>query len=427
MSLFSKKAPLERNEVFAALDIGSSKVCCAIAKVQTEIVEGEAPTHKLRVLGVGYQVSRGLKGGNIVDMEALEDSILNAVHSAEQAAGKNINSVYVSVPAGATQSRILRSEVYLSGAPVDENHLKRLLNITRDDSIGANRYIMHILPISYDLDSISGIRDPRGMIGEKLSVNLHIISAPSNLIRNLSTCIGRCHLDVEGFVVSSYASGLATLVEDELELGVTVVDLGGGNTTLASFQEGNLVRVQGIPVGGAHITNDIARGLATPLAQAERLKTLYGTLIPSSSDDRESILVPQMGELDTAHGNQISKSMLTHIIRSRMEEIFELVAKSIKTSKLDPLVYQRIVITGGSSHLQGVREMANQILGRQVRMGYPTGLYGSSDMATNPIFSTCAGLLQYALQDYTSKQVAKLNKGKSNFFQKINYWIKENF
>jgi cell division protein FtsA len=232
---------------------------------------------------------------------------------------------------------------------------------------------------------------------------------------------------VEGFVVSSYASGLATLVEDELELGVTVIDIGGGNTTLASFHDGNLVQVQGISVGGAHVTNDIARGLATPLAQAERLKTLYGTLISSSSDDRESILVPQMGEIDTAHGNQISKSMLTHIIRSRMEEVFELVARSMRTSGVDPLVYQRIVLTGGTSHLQGIREMASHILGRQVRMGYPTGLYGSGDIATNPIFSTCAGLLHYALQDYTSKQVAKLNKEKGGFFQKINYWIKENF
>jgi len=430
MSLFTKKTPTEKSELFAALDIGANKICCAIAKVNNRTSSGGNPgdiNSQLRIVGVGYQVSRGIKAGKIIDLEALEDSILNAVHSAEQTAKQNINSVYVNLPAGATSSHNIRAEIYLSNNAVDETHLRRLLSVNRDTSINADRQVIHVLPLSYCLDSIEGIRDPRGMIGEKLSVNLHVVSAPIGLIRNLTSCIGRCHLDVAGYVVPPYASGLAILVEDELELGVTIVDLGGGNTTIASFYEGNLVHIDSIPLGGSSITNDIARGLATPLAQAERLKTLYGTLIPSSSDDRESILVTQMGETDKTQAYQIPKGTLIHIIRSRVEEILELVGESMRRSPADPVVYQRIVLTGGTNQLQGIREMASHILGKQVRLGQPTGLIGMGDIVTSPTFSTCAGLLQYGLQDYSGNQIIRINAGKSQVWQRFNMWIKENF
>ncbi len=429
MSLFTKKTPIEKSELFSALDIGASKICCAIAKInnRSQNAQGSEGHHQLRIVGVGYQISKGIKAGNIVDLEALEDSILNAVHSAEQAASQNINSVYVNLPAGSTHSHNLKAEIYLSNNAVDETHLRRLLSVNRDNSIGADRQVIHVLPISYSLDSIEGIRDPRGMIGEKLSVNLHVVSAPISLIRNLTSCIGRCHLDVAGYVVAPYASGLAILVEDELELGVTVIDIGGGNTTLASFYEGNLVHISSIPVGGASITNDIARGLATPLAQAERLKTLYGTLIPSSSDDRENIMITQMGEMDKTQTHQIPKGMLTHIIRSRVEEIFELISSTMKNSAVDKVVYQRIVLTGGTSQLQGIRELAIQVLGRQVRLGYPHGLTGVGEIINSPLFSTTAGLLQYGLQDYSGNQTIRLGSGKSQIWQRLNLWLKENF
>jgi cell division protein FtsA len=424
MSLFSKRLPTPKSELFAALDVGTSKVCCTIARAVGNKYQDQFP---LKVTGIGYQLSKGLRGGNIIDLDALEDSILNAVHAAEQSAGQNINSVYVAIPGRWAQSHRIKVELQLSNYPVDESHIKRLLTLNRNASITPDRQVIHVLPISFAIDNVEGIRDPRGMMGQRLSVTLHIVTAPVGMIRNLTSCIGRCHLDITGFVVSPYASGLSTLVADEMELGVTLIDIGAGQTTIATFYEGNLTSLSAIPIGGANITNDIARGLAAPLAQAERLKTLYGTLIQSSTDDRESIMVAQMGESIQDYSHQIPKGMLIHIIRSRVEEIFECILKKVQTHEIDPLAFQRIVITGGVSQLQGIRDMANQYFGRQVRLGTPNGLSGTIDLINDPSFSTCSGLLQYAFQDFESQQVNILSGTKLPVLKKLNAWIKHNF
>jgi cell division protein FtsA len=424
MSLFIKRLPKPKSEVFATLDIGTSKVCCAIARAASKKNQDQA---SLKVTGIGYQLSKGLRGGNIIDLEALEDSILNAVHAAEQTAAQNINSVYVAIPGRWAQSHRVKVEIQLSNHPVNESHLKRLLSLNRDISIPQDRQIIHMLPIGYEVDDVKSIRDPLGMIGQRLAVLLHVITAPIGMIRNLTSCVGRCHLDIADFVVSPYASGLSTLVDDEMELGVTLIDIGAGQTSVSTFIEGNLSSITTIPIGGANITNDIARGLAAPLAQAERLKTLYGTLIASSSDDRESIMVAQMGESLHDYSHQIPKGLLVHIIKSRIEEIFELIINKVQTHEIDPLAFQRIVITGGTSQLQGIREMATQYFGRQVRLGSPNGLSGTIDLIQSPSFSTCAGLLQYAFQDFESNQSTALSMNTSSFWKRINGWIKHNF
>jgi cell division protein FtsA len=424
MSFFKKKSPAEKSEIVAALDLGTSKICSAIAKVNEQATSDA--TSSLRIVGLGHQVSKGLKGSNIVDLDALEDSILNAVHSSEQQAQRNISGVYVNIPAGATLSQTVRNEMYLSGATVDESHLRKLLTLGRDSVIAADRHIIHILPISYELDGVRGIRDPKGMVGDKLSVFLHIVSAPVGFVRNVMACIGRCHLDVKGFVASAYASGLATLVDDEMELGVTVIDMGGGHTSMASFYEGALLNVSTINIGGNIVTQDIARGLATPLSQAERLKTLYGSVLPPSADDREPIMITQMGESHSNFSNQISKKTLTHIIRARVEETFELVLRKMKTSDVDPIVYQRIVLTGGASQMQGIRDLALQIFGRPVRVAHPSGLTGMGDLITSPAFATCAGLLRYSIQDLKGDK-GILPQSKIGGWNRLNSWFKQNF
>lgn len=422
MNLFKKRIQKKHDEIFTSLDIGSSKISCVISKVEAKVNSKGEISPYLHILGVGHHISNGIKGGAIIDLEALEETILNSIQSAEQAAGLNIKELYVSIPANSAKSHNLHSEIYLGNTPVNNSHIKRLLN--HNNSLADNRYAIHVIPTSYILDSIKGIRDPKGMIGEKLGVNLHIVSAPLTFIRNLTTCVGRCHIDVKGFVASAYAAGLSTLVEDELDLGVTVIDMGAENTTLASFYEGNLINIDNIPIGGKNVTHDIARGLAIPVAQAERLKTLYGTILPSRSDDNEMVTIIPVGE-DETENHQIPKNLLFRIIRARIEEIFEHVNDRIKIASVDPLVFQRIVLTGGTSHFSGMRDFAHDSMKKQVRLGFPSDIYGNNTISKNPIYSTSVGLLEYALQDCASKEALFFKLEQKTFWKRVLSWVKE--
>lgn len=426
MSRAKRKTP-PKTGFLAALDIGATKVCCAIARLNENVPVDEKNPVDFRIIGVGYQHSRGMRGSHIIDIESLEDSILNALHTAEQQAMRNVSSVYVNLPAGITKSHIIRNTLELSNTPANESHLKRLLTLGRGHSFGNDRQLIHLIPLSYELDGVRGIRDPRGMLGQKLTAILHVMTAPQGLINNLMACIGRCHLDIKAFVSSPYAAGLATLVEDELELGVTVIDMGGGHTTIASFLEGSPVFIASVPVGGALITQDIARGLSTPIVQAERLKTLYGSVLSSTAEERENIMVAQIGESGSSHASQVPKSMLSMIIRSRVEEIFELVQRKLQDSGVDPIVFQRIVLTGGACQIQGMREMAVQIMKRPVRIGTPNGITGGGEVTSNPSFATCAGLLSYSMQDYTSQNTSVLNISTGGFWNKMSHWFRQNF
>ncbi len=424
MNLFFKKTHKRRRDVFASIDLGSNKICCAIARVD-ERASGDV----LRVIGVGHQVSQGIRNGVITDLEALEDSILNAVHTAEQMAKETIDAVYVSISAATARSHTMDVELSLGSGPVDDNHIHQLLAMGRQLFQKDDTQIVHILPVTYALDNEFGIRDPRGLFGKKLMASLHVVSIAQGVMQNITNCMDRCHLDVAGFVVSPYASGLATLDEDELSLGVTVIDLGGGSCSISSFLDGALIHVDSIPVGGSHITSDIARGLSTPLSQAERLKTLYGTTITSSSDERESIIVPQLGEGNVTATHQVPKSLLVHIIKARAEEILDLVWKRLQYSGMDRIVGQRIVLTGGASQLPGIRELAAQKWQKQIRIGSPTGFHGGGDFVSTPTFATCGGLLKFAMRDFMSEDHAVLAKPVygDNILQKVIGWVRENF
>lgn len=424
MSIFFKNMPKRRRDIFAAIDIGSSKICCAIGRVD-EMANGDI----LRIVGSGYQSSQGIKNSIINNLEALEDSILNAVHSAEQMAQETITEVYVNISASCTQSHTLEVELELNGSPVEERHIHQLLSLGRNGFSSGNNQIIHILPITYAIDDEVGIRDPRGLYGQKLMASLLVVSAPSGIMQNIENCIARCHLDIIGFVVSPYTSGLATLVEDELELGVTVIDIGANSCNIAAFLDGALIHTDCLPLGGAHITSDIARGLSTPLIQAERLKTLYGTTITSSADERETILVPQLGESGTNAPNQISKALLTHIIRARTDEILDLTWKRLQQSGMDRIVGQRIVLTGGCSQLPGLHELATQKWQRQIRIGNPIGFSGGGDVVSTPMFSTCGGLLKFAMRDYMGEEliIQPVYKTGGPLMGKIMGWIRENF
>ena len=416
-----------RNGLAAALDVGSSKICCFIGA-------NEGPDRP-RILGIGQQASRGVKNGTVVDMELCEAAILNAVHAAEQMAGETIEQVVVNLSGGHPASSSVGVEVAISGHEVGETDLRRALQHSQSvngarDATAAQRQLIHTIPIGYTIDGNRGIRDPRGMYGERLGVNIHLVTAGSGAVRNLSLCIQRCHLDVAGFIVSPYASGLATLVEDEKELGVTVIDMGGGTTTIAVFFEGNVIYTDLAPVGGIHVTNDIARGLSTPRAHAERLKTLYGHAMAAAADEREMIEVPQVGEDDRdGESHQIPRSMLVGVIQPRLEETFELVRSRLEASGFDKVAGRRVVLTGGACQLPGVRELAGLILDKQVRIGRPNRALGLAEATSGPGFSTCAGLLACALshEAVIAKREPLDETEPGTLMDRLGHWFREHF
>jgi cell division protein FtsA len=254
---------------------------------------------------------------------------------------------------------------------------------------------------------------------------MHIVTAPVASVRNHGVALARSHLEVEAIVVSPYAAGLACLVEDERNLGVTVIDMGGGTTTIAVFFEGNLIFADAVPVGGMHVTNDIARGLSTPLAHAERMKALFGSAISSTLDEREMIAVPQIGEEDDGHVNHVPKSMLVSIIAPRVEETFEMVRNRLEASGFDKMAGRRIVLTGGACQLHGVRELAALILDKQVRIGRPTRISGLAEATHGPAFSTAAGLLHFAVSERI--EPPRPSRPPNGLLGRVSHWLRDNF
>jgi cell division protein FtsA len=419
-----KKKPkiASRHGLIAALDIGTTKVCCFIARLDDD--------GNPRVIGIGHQISAGMRGGAIIDMEAAETAVLSAVHAAEQMATESIHEVVVNLSGGYPASQTVGVEVSINGHEISDGDLRRVIEQGRLLDGDGERSLIHSIPVGYTIDGSRGIRDPRGMFGERLGVDMHVVTAASGAIRNLTNCIGRCHLDIRSLVVSPYAAGLATLVDDERDLGVTVVDMGGGTTTIAVFFDGNVVYTDVVPIGGGHVTNDIARGLSTPLAHAERMKTLYGNCMPSPSDEREMITVPLVGEEDLAQANTVPKSILTGIIQPRLEETFEFVRERLEKSGFERLAGRRVVVTGGASQLQGVRELAALVLDKQIRMGRPLRVGGLAEATGGPAFATCAGLVVYAQQTADRPPLPAnvgTSEGPNGFVGRVGHWFRENF
>ncbi len=411
--------PLARlGDVIAALDIGTTKICCFIARA-----ESDGP----KVVGIGHQVARGVKNGVVVDLDAAGQSILNAVHAAEQMAGETISEVVVNLSGGFPPSRLQSVEISVAGREIADREMLKVLDrgyATRDPE----REVIHSIPVGFSIDGSRGIRDPRGMVGEKLGVNMHIVGATPSALRNLTAAVGRCRLEIAGVVVGPYAAGLASLVEDETQLGVTVIDMGGGTTSIGVFFDGNLIFCDSVPVGGAHVTQDIARGLSTPLVHAERMKTLYGHAIRSPADDRETLAVPAIGEEEDAQVNHVPKSLLVGIIGPRLEETFELVRERLERSGFDKLAGRRIVLTGGACQLPGTRELASLILDKQIRVGKPSKLGGLAESMHGPAFSTCAGLLRFALSERAEiPRPARSTAESAGVFGRFGLWLKENF
>ncbi|MCB5946009.1 cell division protein FtsA [Acidocella sp. KAb 2-4] len=389
-----------RSGPFGVLDIGSSKIACMIGRAESD--------GRLRSLGFGWQRSQGIKSGGIVDLDAAERAIRAAVGTAEELADTRLKSVYVNLSCGQPESRLFNVQWPVDGRAVTADDIKRVVREARTRAAAEGRATIHALPLSFATDETQGITDPRGLFCDTLTAQLHVIDSGSTALRTLSACLSRCELDIAGLISAPLASGLAVLVGDERELGTTVIDMGGGTTTIAVFSEGQVLHTAQIPVGGNHVTTDIAQGLSTSIAHAERLKALYGNCHSSPDDSRELLPVPMVGEAEHQIA-QMPRSHLIACIRPRLEEIFELVKDQLETAGLGRAGGVRVVLTGGASQLGGVRELAAQILDRHVRLGRPGAVIGLPDSANSPNFATLIGLLAFATGDGQSMQDIDFN------------------
>jgi cell division protein FtsA len=372
---------------FGVLDIGSTKIACLIGRAESD--------GRLRALGFGWQKSHGIKSGGIVDIEQAERAIRAAVGAAEDMADTRLKAVYVNLSCGQPSSRLFNVQWPVDGRAVTAEDIKRVVRDARQRALAEGRSIIHALPLSFATDETQGVQDPRGIYCDTLTAQLHVIDSASTALRTLSACLSRCELEIAALVSSPMAAGLAALVGDEREIGATVIDMGGGTTTMAVFSEGQVLHTAQIPLGGNHVTNDIARVMSTTVSHAERLKALYGNCASSPDDLRELLAVPQVGE-DEHQIAQMPRSMLVSIIRPRLEEILEMVRDRLETAGLGPRAGGRVVLTGGASQLSGVRELASTVLDRSVRLGRPGNMIGLPDSASAPNFAALVGLLAFA-------------------------------
>lgn len=422
-----------RSATICALDIGTTKVVCLIGKLVplqgSDLLPGRS--HRCKVLGIGLQRSRGIKGGVIVDMEEAEDVIRHAVDAAERMAKVQVESVIVNITGGRIGSECYHEGIGLSGQPVGDHEIHMAVEYAASAPPVEGRAILHSLPTGFVLDGPARVRDPKGMVGAQLGVDMHRIACDATAVRNLMLAVERCHLDVEAVVASPYVAGLSVLVDDEMDLGTTVVDCGGGTTSVACFVSGRIVYADSIAVGGNHVTMDIARGLTLRVSDAERLKTHFGACHVTPADEREMLSVVQVGE-DAGAPTQLPKHHLVRIIKPRIEEILELVRERLSAAGAPSQSRQRIVLAGGASQLPGLADVARRIFSSQIRIGRPLGVQGLPESAKSPAFAASVGLLVYpqlaGIEHFAPQRLrTALATGTDGYIGRVGRWLRDSF
>lgn len=373
-----------RPGLVTALDIGSSKIACLI---------GRAEHGSLKVLGAALRESQGIRAGTVTSLDLVEESIRDCVAAAENHADARIQNVLISLNCGAPMSVTSRAAMALDGALVSDVHLRALLADGRARCQAEGYEIIQSAPTSYVVDEARGVRDPSGMFCQRIGVAMHAVAVKPSPLQNLKLAVERCHLNVVGTLFAPYASGLATLTDDEKQLGAILIDMGAGTTSIAVFLEGHLVHADVVPMGGLQVTTDLARMLSAPLSAAERSKTLFGAALGDMEAGADVVAIHQMGEDGDEAAMRVPRSMLTRIIQARLEEILGEVGVRLRQSGFDVAVGRRAVLTGGACQLAGVRELAARVLNKQVRIGRPQTLPGLPAASSGPDYATAVGLL----------------------------------
>lgn len=397
-----RKQALQRG-VVAILDVGSSKVACLVLRFdggaqleETPEMGALAGQAGFRVIGAATTRSRGVSFGEIASMNETERAIRTALQAAQKMAGIRVDHVIACFSGGGPRSYGLDNVLDVDGAAVSEDDVARVMAGCDVPNIGQGREVLHAQPVNFALDNRSGLIDPRGQLGNQLSVDMHMLTVNAAAVHHLAHCVKRCDMELAGVASSSYASGIAALVEDEQELGAACIDMGGGSTGVSIFVKKHMIFANAVRLGGDHVTSDISMGLQVPTATAERIKTFYGGVHATGVDDREMIEIG--GDTgDYEHDRRTaSRAEIIGIMRPRVEEILEDVRAQLDVAGFDHLPSQQIVLTGGASQIPGLDSLASRILGQNVRLGRPLRVHGLPQAATGPGFAGAVGLSLFA-------------------------------
>jgi cell division protein FtsA len=403
-------------QLIVGLDIGTSKVVAIVGLAR--------PDGSLEIVGTGLHPSSGLKKGVVVNIESTVHSIQRAVEEAELMAGCHIHSVYAGIAGSHIRSLNSHGIVAIRDREVHPLDIERVIDAARAVAIPADQEILHVLPQEFIIDNQEGVREPLGMSGVRLESKVHLVTCAANASQNIKKCIRRCGLEVDDIILEQLASSYAVLTEDEKQLGVCLVDIGGGTTDIAIFTEGAIRHTGVIPIAGDQVTNDIAMALRTPTAHAEELKIKYACALAKLAGPDETIKVPSVGERPP---RDLSRQALAEVVEPRYDELFTLVQAELRRSGFEDLVAAGIVLTGGTAKMEGVVELAEEIFHMPVRLGSPNDVHGLADIVNNPIYSTGVGLLIYGMQQQREggKPSRRRDSGDS-FFARLKRWFQGN-
>lgn len=410
----------DTRECFGVLDLGSSKTVCAIVRRLPQAdAAGGMP---FKVVGLGHQRSQGVKAGVIFDLDQVEAVIRAAVDQAERMAGITLTDVYVSVACGRLRSLTFSAKAEVERGIVGDNEMGRVAAGARAYAEREGRRLVHLARLGYRLDGGPSVPDPRGMAANLLAADLHAVVADEAPVRNLLLAIERCHLGTAGLIATPYAAPLAVTTLEERQLGVTVVDLGGGTATIAMFAEGHFVHADVLPVGGQHLTFDIARTLAMPLVEAERIKALYGTMVRARSDEHELISYPAAGG-DDAEVRHTTKAELHDVLRPRIDSVLNLVREKVLESPMVRFAGSRLVLTGGASQLVGLGAYAADALRCPVRVARPQAVGGLPANVCGPAFAVALGMLAAVASNEVMPTEQRAADG--GYMRRLGAWLRE--
>ena len=408
----------ENGNLIVGLDIGTSKVVAIVGEV---LEDGE-----LEVIGIGSHASRGLKRGVVVNIDSTVHAIKRAVEEAELMVGCQINSVYAGIAGNHIRSLNSHGIVAIRDREVTKADIERVNDAAKAVAIPADQRILHTLPQEYVIDSQEGVKEPLGMSGVRLESRVHLVTCAVNASQNIENCIRRCGLDVGDIILEQLASSYSVLSEDEKELGVCMVDIGGGTTDIAIFTDGAIRHTAVIPIAGDQVTNDIAMALRTPTQHAEELKIKYACALTQKAGADDMIKVPSVGDRPA---RELSRQTLAEVVEPRYEELFNLVQLELRRSGFEDLIPAGIVLTGGTSKMEGVVELAEEVFHKQVRLGKPQFMRGVSEaVCDDPIYSTSVGLLHYGLKaQQEGRKEAVISNQEDGVFNRLKQWFQGNF